>query len=70
MTGLVMLRLPAVIDRVALKKSAIYKLIKAKEFPAPAKLGSASAWPEHEIDAYLLARITARPGSPPSAASS
>nr|WP_249116091.1 AlpA family phage regulatory protein [Azoarcus sp. L1K30] len=55
-----MLRLPAVIDRVGLKKTAIYDLIRSDEFPKPVKLGSANAWPEVEIDEWINKRISAR----------
>ena len=67
---LVFLRLPEVVERVMLKKSRIYKHMKAREFPEPAKLGGMSVWVEHEIDAWVAARLTARQGSQPSAASS
>ena len=33
------IRLPEVINTVGLKKSAIYKRIKAGEFPKPVKIG-------------------------------
>jgi len=50
---LVMLRLPDVLAGVALGKSAVYNLIKEGGFPRPAKLGTTSVWPEHEIDQWL-----------------
>jgi prophage regulatory protein len=44
------LRLPAVIELVGLKRTAIYERIKAGTFPAPVKLGPrASAWDEQEL---------------------
>lgn len=63
-SSIVMLRLPEVTKRTGLGKSAIYKLIAAKKFPAPGKLGSASVWPEHEVDAVLAKVMDARPQSP------
>lgn len=48
-----LLRMPQVLDRVGLKKTAIYGMIKAGEFPKPIKLGSASAWHAEEIDSWV-----------------
>jgi prophage regulatory protein len=48
------IRLPQVLDMVGLKKSAIYKKIKAQEFPAPIKLGAhASGWLESAIQQWI-----------------
>ena len=48
------IRLPQVIDMVGLKKSAIYKKIKAKEFPEPIKLGAhASGWLESAVQTWI-----------------
>ncbi len=47
------IRLPIVLDRVGLKRSAIYKRIAAKTFPAPMKDGGASLWLERDIEAYI-----------------
>lgn len=49
------LRLPQVMERVGLKKSAIYKRIANKEFPAPVKLGThVSGWLESDIQKWIL----------------
>jgi prophage regulatory protein len=45
-----------VMERVPLKRTAIYAHIKAKTFPAPVKIGGpngASAWRVDELDAWL-----------------
>lgn len=47
------IRLPQVIDRVGLKKTAIYKRIAAGTFPKQIKLGFASGWLESEITAWI-----------------
>lgn len=48
------IRLPDVLAAVGLKKSAIYKKIKAGEFPAPIKLGAhASGWLESDVQAWI-----------------
>ncbi len=52
-----LLRMPQVLDRVGLKKTVIYEQIKAGTFPKPIKLGSASAWPEKEIDTWITTQI-------------
>ena len=47
------LRLPAVIDMVGMKRTAIYDRIKAGTFPAPVQIGvRAVAWKETEIVAW------------------
>lgn len=52
-----LLRMPQVLERVGLKKTVVYDRIKAGTFPKPVKLGSASAWPESEIDAWITEQI-------------
>lgn len=56
--------LPAVIARVSLQRTAIYKLIKRQKFPAPVKVGGASRWVEDEVDAFITAAAAARPTMP------
>ena len=47
-----LLRLPGVIERVGLRRTAIYDRINQGLFPAPVKLGPrASVWPAHEVAA-------------------
>jgi len=50
-----LIRLSEVIDKVGIKKTAIYRLIQSGQpkFPAPIKLGGASRWLEHEIDEWI-----------------
>ena len=55
-----MLRFPDMLTRTGLKRTAIYKLIKAKKLPAPVKMGGASGWPEHEVDAAVAALAAKR----------
>lgn len=55
------LRRPEVEARTGLRRSAIYERVAAGSFPAPLKLGPrASGWAEHEIDAWLDARMAER----------
>jgi len=54
------LRLPEVLRRIGLKKSAVYARVAAGEFPAPIPLGArAVGWLEAEVDEWLKARIDA-----------
>ena len=53
-----LLRMPQVLDRVGLKKTVIYERIKASTFPKPIKLGSASAWHAHEIEAWIVGQAS------------
>lgn len=51
------LRLPQVMARVGLKKSAIYKMIGNGEFPAQLKLGThASGWLESDVQKWIMKR--------------
>ena len=48
------IRLPEVMNTVGLKKSAIYKKVKAGEFPAPIKLGPhANGWLESAVRGWV-----------------
>ena len=51
------MRLPEVIAAVGLKKTAIYGLIRADDFPPAVRLGArASGWRESEISAWIATR--------------
>lgn len=52
------LRLPEVMNRVGLKRAAIYLYVKQGQFPKQVNLGiRAVGWLEHEVDAWVAARI-------------
>ena len=58
---LTLLRLGEVCRRTCKSRSEIYRRIAAGDFPQPVKLGErASAWPEHEVTAWIASRIAAR----------
>lgn len=58
-------RLPQVRIRTGLSRSEIYRRIAGGDFPKPIKLGPrASAWAEHEVTAWIAARIAARDETP------
>lgn len=48
-----LIRLPAVLDRVGLKRATVYKRIKAKQFPAQVRQGGAACWYEDAIEEYV-----------------
>lgn len=51
------IRMPQVMEKVGLRRSAIYNMIKRGEFPLQIRLGkSASGWLESEIDAWVSSR--------------
>ena len=55
------LRLPAVLARVGLSRSSIYRAISAGQFPKPVSLGArAIGFLESEIDEWLRQRVEAR----------
>ncbi|WP_138438524.1 helix-turn-helix transcriptional regulator [Marinobacter alexandrii] len=51
------LRIPAVMKKVALRKTAIYDKINAGDFPPPIKLGNVSVWLESEVDEWIQAKV-------------
>lgn len=56
-----LLRLPEVIRRTGLSRSAIYEAIKLGRFPKPVRLTAAArAWHSTEIDAWIAARLATR----------
>lgn len=57
-----LLRLPAVLAKVGLGRSAVYQRINRGEFPSPIKLGvRAIAWPSVEIDDWIAKQIAGAP---------
>ena len=53
-------RLPAVEEIIGLKRSSIYELIAAGEFPRPVKLSArAVAWRESDIATWMESREAA-----------
>ena len=44
-------------------KPTIYRKIKAGKFPPPVYPGKSPAWPENEINAYILSLIAQRDAS-------
>lgn len=60
-----LLRLPAVMSKVGLKKAAIYAKASTGQFPKPVKMGGASGWRADEIDAWIAKISAARPASQP-----
>jgi prophage regulatory protein len=57
---LVFLRLPEVERRTGFKRATIYRLIADGAFIPPVKCGTSSAWPEHEVNDWLSAKIAER----------
>ncbi len=55
------LRLPEVLARVGMKKSAVYAWVREGRFPAPVTLSARCVvWPETEIEAWQQARLAER----------
>lgn len=54
------IRLPEVLSRVGLGKTALYGLIKRGEFPEQIKLGRASGWSECEVQDWIDRQKNAR----------
>ena len=57
---LVFLRAKQVCERLGVKKTKFYSLVNEGCFPPPAKLGKASVWPEHEVEAFMAKMMESR----------
>lgn len=55
-----LIRLPEVLARVGLRKTKVYALIAAGEFPKPVKLGRDSLWVESEVSAWIQQQVATR----------
>jgi prophage regulatory protein len=62
---LTLLTLAQVEGRSGLKKSKLYDLIAAGEFPRPVRIGAASRWVEAEVEDALARYVFARDATPP-----
>lgn len=61
MTGGALLRMAEVTRTVGLSRATIYRLMDRGEFPRAVPLtGSAVAWVQAEVEAWVAARIAAR----------
>ena len=53
-----LIRLPEVQHRVGIGRSTIYRWMAEGKFPKPVQLGGyAVAWAEHEVEAWIAARL-------------
>ena len=60
-TGPALLRMAEVTRTVGLSRATIYRLMDKGKFPRAVTLtGSAVAWVQTEVEAWIAARITAR----------
>jgi prophage regulatory protein len=55
-----LISLADVMERVALKRTSIYQLIKLQEFPAPVKIQRASRWVDLEISDWIRNQMSKR----------
>lgn len=51
--------LDAVERQIHVKRTKIYKMVAAGEFPRPVKIGTASRWPQSQVDAWIAEQISA-----------
>jgi prophage regulatory protein len=59
---LTLLRREEVTRRTGLSTSGLYKLMAEGRFSRPVKMAGIVAWPEHEVESFILARIAERDG--------
>lgn len=65
-TNPALLRLPAVLARVGVSKSTLYRWSRAGQFPRPRSLtaiGSTVAWSAAEVDAWITSKLAANDGT-------
>jgi len=56
-----LLRKPAVLERIGLRTTELYDLVREGQFPAPVPLGKrAVAWIESEVEAWIEERVRMR----------
>jgi prophage regulatory protein len=56
-----LIRMPEVISKTGLRKSAIYNLIRFGQFPGPVRVSAkVSAWLESEVDLFIEQRLIER----------
>ena len=55
-----LLKMPDLIARGLGSRSSIYLRMERGDFPRPVKIGRLNGWPEHEIDAWIEALMSAR----------
>jgi len=53
-----LLRLPEVMRKTGLSKSAVYRMIQQKEFPKPVRIGSGSRWFDTDVENWMLTLTT------------
>lgn len=60
MQSLKLERLPDVLARVGLSRSVLYRMVAAREFPKPVKLGARIvAWDSGAVDRWIRGRVSA-----------
>jgi predicted DNA-binding transcriptional regulator AlpA len=57
LSDLALVRLPALLNRCGTSRSAVYKAIADGLFVPPVRVGGCAAWPSHEIDTLIAAKI-------------
>lgn len=55
-----LISLAEVMNRVSLKRTSIYELIKTQDFPAPVKIQRASRWVDIEISDWIRVQMSKR----------
>ncbi len=55
-----LISLTDVMERVALKRTSIYELIKTQDFPLPVKIQRASRWVDFEVSDWIRAQMSKR----------
>ena len=55
-----LVKVPHALSKTGLSRSAMYRLLRAGQFPAPVKIGRSIAFADAEIDAWIAAKLAER----------
>lgn len=55
-----LVKVPHTLAKTGLSRSAMYRLLRAGQFPAPVKIGRSIAFADAEIDAWIAAKLAER----------
>lgn len=58
-----LIRMKEVMAMTGLARCTVYRDIARGAFPKPVKIGTASCWPAHEVEAFIAQRIADRDGA-------
>ena len=55
-----LVKVPHALAKTGLSRSAMYRLLRAGQFPAPVKIGRSIAFADSELNDWIAAKLAAR----------